>query len=71
MHTALEHLRGAGAFRLRDFQMMMYGLGRGLLWLVVFSSCWSMFGYFKQFYLSARARWHATGPNVPSKTENV
>jgi CDP-diacylglycerol---glycerol-3-phosphate 3-phosphatidyltransferase len=56
MATAIAHLRGEGAYTVRDFQMMMYGLGRSLLWLVVISSCWSMYGYFKNFYLSARAR---------------
>ena len=59
MKVALEHLSGAGAFTVRDFQMMMYGLGRGLLWLVVFSAIWSMYGYFKHFFLNARARSRA------------
>lgn len=68
MHLALQHLRGEGAFTLRDFQMMMYGLGRGLLWLVVFSSCWSMLGYFKHFYLSARARFEASAKELKAKS---
>jgi CDP-diacylglycerol--glycerol-3-phosphate 3-phosphatidyltransferase len=56
MHTALANLFGAGNFVFRDLQMIFYGLGRGMLWLVVVSSCWSMCGYFKQFYLSMRER---------------
>jgi hypothetical protein len=36
--------------------MLFYGLGRAMLWLVVISSCWSMYGYFYQFYVNARER---------------
>ena len=36
-----------------DVRMIFYGLGRGVLWIVVISSCWSMYGYFRQFYISA------------------
>lgn len=57
MNVALQHLSGHGAFTFRDLQMIFYGLGRGMLWLVVISSCWSMYGYFKNFYFSARARY--------------
>jgi CDP-diacylglycerol--glycerol-3-phosphate 3-phosphatidyltransferase len=32
MSVALGHLFGAGAFTFRDLQMILYGLGRGLLW---------------------------------------
>jgi CDP-diacylglycerol--glycerol-3-phosphate 3-phosphatidyltransferase len=54
MHTALEHLFGAGDMNWLDWRVLFYGLGRGLLWLVVISSCWSMYGYFRQFYVQAR-----------------
>jgi CDP-diacylglycerol--glycerol-3-phosphate 3-phosphatidyltransferase len=53
MHTALQHLFGAGELDWFDWRMLFYGLGRGLLWLVVISSCWSMYGYFRQFYVKA------------------
>jgi len=59
MSVALNHLSGNGTFRFRDLQMILYGLGRGMLWLVVISSCWSMYGYFRHFYLEARARFSA------------
>jgi hypothetical protein len=36
--------------------MILYGLGRAMLWVVVISSCWSMYGYFYQFYLNAREK---------------
>ncbi len=54
MHTALEHLFGPGQMNWLDWRVLLYGLGRGLLWLVVISSCWSMYGYFRQFYVKAR-----------------
>jgi CDP-diacylglycerol---glycerol-3-phosphate 3-phosphatidyltransferase len=50
MHTALAHLFGPGETNWLDWRMLFYGLGRGLLWLVVISSCWSMYGYFRHFY---------------------
>lgn len=54
MGVALDHLFGPGALTWLDWRVLMYGAGRGLLWLVVISSCWSMSGYFYNFYLSAR-----------------
>ncbi len=54
MHTALGHVFGAGDLNWLDWRMLFYGLGRGLLWLVVISSCWSMYGYFRHFYVNAR-----------------
>lgn len=56
MSTALGHLFGAGEMNWLDWRMLFYGLGRAMLWLVVLSSCWSMYGYFYQFYVNARER---------------
>lgn len=56
MSAALSHLFGPGEMNWLDWRVLFYGLGRGLLWLVVISSCWSMYGYFYQFYLNARER---------------
>ncbi len=55
MHTAIDHLLSTSLTSL-DLRVMLYGLGRGLLWIVVISACWSMYGYFHQFYANARAR---------------
>jgi CDP-diacylglycerol--glycerol-3-phosphate 3-phosphatidyltransferase len=54
--AALAHLFGPDPVTSLDVRVMFYAMGRGLLWLVVISSCWSMYGYFHQFYLSARDR---------------
>ena len=53
MHSALSHLFGAGETSWANWRMLFYALGRGLLWLVVISSCWSMYGYFREFYVKA------------------
>jgi CDP-diacylglycerol---glycerol-3-phosphate 3-phosphatidyltransferase len=54
MATALDHLFGPGQVNWLDWRVLFYGLGRGLLWLVVISSCWSMYGYFQKFFYSPR-----------------
>jgi CDP-diacylglycerol--glycerol-3-phosphate 3-phosphatidyltransferase len=56
MRTAIAHLFGPAALTSLDVRVLLYGLGRGLLWIVVISACWSMYGYFRQFYANARAR---------------
>jgi hypothetical protein len=48
--------------------VLFYGLGRGLLWLVVISSCWSMYGYFRAFYGSVRESFGA-GDGVWKRAE--
>lgn len=53
MGVAISHLFGDGDVTKLDVRMIFYGLGRGVLWIVVISSCWSMYGYFRQFYISA------------------
>lgn len=52
MSIALDHFFGPVEMNWLDWRVMFYGIGRGLLWLVVVSSCWSMYGYFRAFYLS-------------------
>src|SRR5262249_31287481 len=54
MGSALRRLLGYGVMNWLDWRVLFYGLGRGLLWLVVISSCWSMYGYFRAFYVNAR-----------------
>ncbi|HZN10950.1 MAG TPA: CDP-diacylglycerol--glycerol-3-phosphate 3-phosphatidyltransferase [Blastocatellia bacterium] len=56
MRAAIGHLAGPGALTALDARVLLYGLGRGLLWIVVISACWSMYGYFRQFYINTRAR---------------
>ncbi|MCS6886390.1 MAG: CDP-diacylglycerol--glycerol-3-phosphate 3-phosphatidyltransferase [Acidobacteriota bacterium] len=46
----------AGEGSLRDLQVLCYGLGRAMLWIVVFSALYSMYGYFRKFYGKVRDR---------------
>ncbi len=41
---------------LADYKILCYGAGRAMLWIVVFSSIYSMVGYFRQFYGKLRDR---------------
>jgi len=66
MRAALEHLFGPGDMNWLDWRVLFYGLGRGLLWLVVISSCWSMYGYFRGFYDNVR---ESLGANKKSRNE--
>src|SRR5262245_31723005 len=68
MRAALQHLFGPGALNWLDWRVLFYGLGRGLLWLVVVSSCWSMYGYFRGFYGSVRENLE-TNDDAPKQEE--
>ncbi|MBI3949614.1 MAG: CDP-diacylglycerol--glycerol-3-phosphate 3-phosphatidyltransferase [Acidobacteria bacterium] len=37
-----------------DVKILLYSAGRAMLWLVVVSSIWSMYGYFRAFYVEVR-----------------
>ncbi len=42
---------------IEQFRSLSYSAGRGMLWIVVFSSLYSMFGYFQKFYGKVRDRF--------------
>jgi CDP-diacylglycerol--glycerol-3-phosphate 3-phosphatidyltransferase len=52
LRAAFQHLFGAAAVTASDWQVLLYTAGRAMLWLVVISSCLSMYGYFRSFYQS-------------------
>jgi CDP-diacylglycerol---glycerol-3-phosphate 3-phosphatidyltransferase len=52
LRTAWQHLTGAAPMTGNDWQVILYTLGRAMLWLVVISSCLSLYGYFRSFYRS-------------------
>lgn len=56
LRLALDHLFGAGATTLTDWQVLLYTLGRATLWVVVLSAFLSMYEYFRAFYLSEKQR---------------
>jgi len=55
LRTAWAHLIGPGTLTANDCQVLLYTMGRAMLWLVVVSSCLSMYGYFRSFYRSVLA----------------
>ncbi|HWS53073.1 MAG TPA: CDP-diacylglycerol--glycerol-3-phosphate 3-phosphatidyltransferase [Pyrinomonadaceae bacterium] len=56
LQTAVAHLFAARAFTATDFQVLLYTAGRAMLWVVVLSACYSMYQYFRAFYLSYNTR---------------
>ncbi|PWT81227.1 MAG: CDP-diacylglycerol--glycerol-3-phosphate 3-phosphatidyltransferase, partial [Acidobacteria bacterium] len=50
LRTAWGHLIGPETLTGNDWQVLLYTMGRAMLWLVVVSSCLSMYGYFRSFY---------------------
>jgi len=52
LQTAWAHLTGAGATTWSDWQVLLYTTGRAMLWVVVLSAIYSMWGYFHAFFTS-------------------
>ena len=50
LRNAVAHLFGSEPTSGSDWQVLLYTAGRAMLWLVVISSCTSMYGYFSSFY---------------------
>ncbi len=50
--TAWSHLTGPAATTWNDWQVLLYTAGRALLWVVVVSAMFSMYGYFRAFFTS-------------------
>ena len=57
LREAVRHLFN-GALTGQDWQVLLYTLGRAMLWVVVLSAIISMYGYFRAFYrvVSERSR---------------
>jgi CDP-diacylglycerol--glycerol-3-phosphate 3-phosphatidyltransferase len=55
LRTAVHNLF-AGVLTATDFQVLLYTAGRATLWVVVLSAVYSMYEYFRAFYLSALDR---------------
>jgi len=71
LRNALQHLFGAGATTVDDWRVLLYTMGRAMLWVVVLSACVSMYGYFRAFYREVvgrddaeRARGVSLNPNA-------
>lgn len=56
LQTAVSHLFRSNALTGTDFQVLLYTAGRAMLWVVVLSACYSMYQYFRAFYISYNSR---------------
>ena len=74
LRAAWSHLTGEGATTANDWQVLIYTVGRAVLWLVVISACVSMYGYFSTFYRSvvadraAKQKAKSAGVAVPTES---
>lgn len=50
LRTAWSDLVGPGPTSWSDLQVLLYTAGRAMLWVVVISSIYSMYGYFRSFF---------------------
>jgi CDP-diacylglycerol---glycerol-3-phosphate 3-phosphatidyltransferase len=52
LRDAWTHLLGPGYTTWSDWQILIYTAGRAMLWVVVISAVFSMYGYFRAFFTS-------------------
>jgi CDP-diacylglycerol--glycerol-3-phosphate 3-phosphatidyltransferase len=55
VHTAFNHLFSL-SLTTNDWKVFGYLVGRGALWVAVITACWSMYGYFKFFFVENKRR---------------
>ena len=56
LRAAWSHLIGPGRTTWNDWQILLYTSGRAMLWVVVISAIFSMYGYFRAFFGSVVRR---------------
>ncbi len=56
LRAAWSHLIGSGRTTWNDWQILLYTAGRAMLWVVVISAIFSMYGYFRAFFGSVVRR---------------
>lgn len=71
LRAAWQHLFGPEATTASDWQVLLYTAGRAMLWLVVISSCLSMYGYFRSFYRSVLSGGRSLSPGEQSVAPNI
>src|SRR3989442_6128952 len=65
LRAAWSHLIGSGRTTWNDWQILLYTAGRAMLWVVVISAIFSMYGYFRAFFGSVVRR---EGPGAKAAT---
>ena len=72
LRAAWSHLIGPEPTTWNDWQILLYTAGRAMLWVVVISSIYSMWGYFRAFFSSgARRKQSATTAAATSAAATV
>ena len=56
LRLAWSHLTGPDRTSWTDWQVLLYTAGRAMLWVVVISSMFSMYGYFRAFFRGVMRR---------------
>jgi len=56
LRAAWSHLIGPGRTTWNDWQILLYTAGRAMLWVVVISAMYSMYGYYRAFFGSVVRR---------------
>src|SRR5207244_3024182 len=69
VQTAFINLSGF-ALTSNDWRVFGYLVGRGALWIAVITACWSMYDYFKLFFVENKKRKILTETVFP-KQETV
>jgi CDP-diacylglycerol--glycerol-3-phosphate 3-phosphatidyltransferase len=71
LRAAWQHLFSLEPTTASDWQVLLYTAGRAMLWIVVVSSCLSMYGYFKSFYHSVLSSSRPENPAPHSATSSI
>jgi len=71
LRAAWSHLTGAGRTTWSDWQVLLYTAGRAMLWVVVISAIFSMYGYFRAFFASVIRREQPDARNATARAGAV
>ncbi len=66
LRAAWSHLIGPASTTWADWQILLYTAGRAMLWVVVVSSVFSMYGYFRAFFTRVVRREQSTAKPAPA-----
>src|SRR5260370_35251669 len=71
LRAAWSHLIGPGHTTWSDWQILLYAAGRALLWVVVISAIFSMYGSFRPLFPEAVRREEPTRKTPRHRRERV
>jgi CDP-diacylglycerol--glycerol-3-phosphate 3-phosphatidyltransferase len=71
LRVAWAHLIGPGSTSWADWQVLLYTAGRAMLWVVVISSMFSMYGYFRAFFRGVIRREEPTSKTAAAPAATV